>query len=135
MTWLEMTVSLPCTRSLVAPIIGITVVTDSFKGIPVEDIGYAAGVNRCPGAIEVGRVVPDITPVNEVTVVIIEKVVRDTCRHIKAQFRRLDKFRYNFCHHWLVGSVRIAIVIVIDRGWGNHPGKADVHTNPARADA
>lgn len=131
MSWPEMIVSLPGTRSLVAPIIGIAVVTDSFKGVPVEDIGNVAGINRGPRAIVVGRVVPDITSVNEVTVVIVEKVVGYTNCNIKAQFRRLDEFRYNFCHHRFVGTARIAI----DRCRGNHPGQANVYSNPAMADA
>jgi hypothetical protein len=137
MAWPEMLVPIPGTISLITSIIRIPIVPDSLKGVPVKHVGDVAVVNTRPRSIVVGRVVPDISPVDVVAVVIEEKIVRNTYRHVKAQFGRQDEDRRCFRHHRLVGGRIGGVRVGIHRRRcrGNHPGKADVESDPGRADA
>lgn len=77
----------------VVPVSRFTIVTYPFMGVPAELVGQGL-VTRChPWSVIMGRPVPGIAAVEVVGAADKENVVRDTDRHVEAEFGGFDEQR------------------------------------------
>jgi hypothetical protein len=86
------------------PVIIIPEIMDPFKRESADTVGNTPVTDRNPGATVIGGRVPDISPVEVITIRGEVQVIGNSRGNIKTQFRRSYKFRRLFDNYRL-GSI------------------------------